>query len=202
MSRHPYWCLACGLVQRRKPKHEAADTGCLVSFPTLSLPILKSICSYHLLAWLSACTALLDLSELVERPTLFSCRYKIKHQDGMNLAAVFGHFEAAKAQVSCVIDGYTEPNELCCFEQAFVLLFSLRISPWSWQIFFLGFMPCRSSCLPACLPSRLFCCTLQLGLASYAVGQTTLEQIFNGFAATTDNPEIRLREAVGGDPNL
>lgn len=38
--------------------------------------------------------------ELVERPTLFSCRYKIPHQDGMNLADVFEHFEAAKAKVS------------------------------------------------------------------------------------------------------
>lgn len=38
-------------------------------------------------------------AELVERPTLFSCRYKIPHQDGMNLADVFGHFEAAKAKV-------------------------------------------------------------------------------------------------------
>lgn len=41
----------------------------------------------------------MHLLELVERPTLFSCRYKITHQDGMNLAAVFGHFEAAKAKV-------------------------------------------------------------------------------------------------------
>lgn len=41
----------------------------------------------------------------------------------------------------------------------------------------------------------LFVCSSQLGLASYAVGQTTLEQIFNSFAATKDNPEVRLRQA-------
>ncbi|CBJ29591.1 conserved unknown protein [Ectocarpus siliculosus] len=70
-------------------------------------------------------------AELVERPTLFSCRYKIPYQDGMKLADVFEHFEAAKAK---------------------------------------------------------------LGLASYAVGQTTLEQIFNSFAVTKDNPEVRLRQ--------
>ena len=35
----------------------------------------------------------------MERPTLFSCRYKIPHQHGMSLADVFGHFEAAKAKV-------------------------------------------------------------------------------------------------------
>lgn len=38
-------------------------------------------------------------TEMVERPTLFSCRYKIPHQDGMTLADVFGHFEVAKAKV-------------------------------------------------------------------------------------------------------
>ncbi|CAB1096317.1 ABC [Ectocarpus sp. CCAP 1310/34] len=70
-------------------------------------------------------------AELVERPTLFSCRYKIPYQDGMKLADVFEHFEAAKAK---------------------------------------------------------------LGLASYAVGQTTLEQIFNSLAVTKDNPEVRLRQ--------
>lgn len=43
----------------------------------------------------------IGIAELVERPTLFSCRYKIPHQDGMNLADVFGHFEAAKAKVGC-----------------------------------------------------------------------------------------------------
>ncbi len=64
----------------------------------------------------------MDLLELVERPTLFSCRYKIKHQDGMNLAAVFGHFEAAKAKVlhhrtSHVIDGFAGPNLVCGIEQ-------------------------------------------------------------------------------------
>lgn len=42
------------------------------------------------------------IAELVERPTLYSCRYKIPHQDGMNLADVFGHFEAAKAKVCTV----------------------------------------------------------------------------------------------------
>ncbi|CAM9424100.1 unnamed protein product, partial [Ectocarpus fasciculatus] len=41
-------------------------------------------------------------AELVERPTLFSCRYKIPYQDGMKLADVFGHFEAAKAKVRLV----------------------------------------------------------------------------------------------------
>lgn len=40
-----------------------------------------------------------DKSELLERPTLFSCRYKIPHQDGMALADVFGHFEKAKTKV-------------------------------------------------------------------------------------------------------
>lgn len=42
-------------------------------------------------------------SDVVERPTLFSCRYKIPHQHGMSLADVFGHFEAAKAKVRCAI---------------------------------------------------------------------------------------------------
>ncbi|CAM9183085.1 unnamed protein product [Sphacelaria rigidula] len=68
-------------------------------------------------------------AELVERPTLFSCRYKIAHQEGMTLADVFRHFEEAKTE---------------------------------------------------------------LGLASYAVGQTTLEQIFNNFAASRENPEVGL----------
>lgn len=41
----------------------------------------------------------------------------------------------------------------------------------------------------------------KLGLASYAVGQTTLEQIFNGFAASKDNPEVMLRQGQGqGQP--
>ena len=44
----------------------------------------------------------IDVSELVERPTLYSGRYKIPHQDGMNLADVFGHFEAAKAKVCAI----------------------------------------------------------------------------------------------------
>lgn len=51
-------------------------------------------------------------------------------------------------------------------------------------------------------PPFLAACSLQLGLASYAVGQTTLEQIFNGFASTKDNPEIRLRQARERDPTM
>ncbi|CAM9172381.1 unnamed protein product [Choristocarpus tenellus] len=74
-------------------------------------------------------------AELVERPTLYSSRYKIPRQEGMGLASVFANFEGAKDK---------------------------------------------------------------LGLAEYSVGQTTLEQIFNSFAATQDNPEVRLRSIMAG----
>ena len=35
-------------------------------------------------------------------------------------------------------------------------------------------------------------CKAQLGIQEYSVGQTTLEQIFNQFAAQQDNPEVHL----------
>ena len=35
-------------------------------------------------------------------------------------------------------------------------------------------------------------CKAQLGIQEYSVGQTTLEQIFNQFAAQQDNPEVQL----------
>ncbi|CAM9396747.1 unnamed protein product [Discosporangium mesarthrocarpum] len=80
-------------------------------------------------------TATFDGAELVERPTLYSSRYKLPQQPGMGLANVFANFEGAKKK---------------------------------------------------------------LGLAEYSVGQTTLEQIFNFFAATQDNPEVRLRTVMDG----
>lgn len=67
-------------------------------------------------------------TEVVERPSMFSSRFKIPHQDETTLADIFGRFEAAKAQVLQLQENLPRHMRSCVCGSFALLLFVVMVS--------------------------------------------------------------------------